>query len=501
MSTTNVQVRITRIHCGNTEDVTGGDELYFTSVLTDGSDENTQAEIVGTIPINDDETIRPNALIYGATLPNDRVVRGGIEAFDEDSAKDWAKKPSWVEDMKNRVVELAQNRLTGGAAVLLDAAYEVVEKIVVGDDDDKLGRKTLEIPVSGPEKELISWRFVNKGDFLGYSSWNYTVDIEVLRTPVASSHEGSHTFPPLGLGNHTIQQKSNGRFMDAHTSSEEDFPVVTSSAQNDDTHRWRLTLVGAVYTIQQSENGQFLDAHLSRDNDFSVVTRPAQHDDTQRWVLLSSPAHLSTYTIQQLATARHLDAHEASDRDFGVVTRERQDDDSQRWILTAVGGDVFTLRQAVNGRFLDAHTSSANDFGAVTRTEQKDASQRWSLTPVGGVYTIQQVGNGRFLDAHTSAGADFSVVTRTASPGDGQRWVVRSLGDDLVTIQHLTNGQFLDAHESSQHDYSVVTRPQQGDDTQKWIITPAQTAKPRTGSASRPRLRSARAGTARSGGP
>lgn len=187
MSNTKVEIRIKKIHCGNTEDVTGSDELYFTSVLTDGSSEKTQAEVVGIITINDNQTRNPNALIYRATLASGRSVRGGIVAFDEDSAKDWAKKPEWVESMKDQVVKglKAQgNPWAVGAGVVLEWGYKIVDTIIKADKDDKLGEKQLNIPVTGPASQTLSWKFSKKGDWLGYSSWNYTVDIEILRTPV-----------------------------------------------------------------------------------------------------------------------------------------------------------------------------------------------------------------------------------------------------------------------------------------------------------------------------
>ena len=40
---------------------------------------------------------------------------------------------------------------------------------------------------------------------------------------------------PLSSGVHTIQQKSNGRFVDAHENERKDFALVTRTAQNNDT--------------------------------------------------------------------------------------------------------------------------------------------------------------------------------------------------------------------------------------------------------------------------
>jgi hypothetical protein len=39
---------------------------------------------------------------------------------------------------------------------------------------------------------------------------------------------------------YTIQQKSNGRFVDVHVHSGEDFRLVTLTAQNNDMQRWLI---------------------------------------------------------------------------------------------------------------------------------------------------------------------------------------------------------------------------------------------------------------------
>ncbi|HEX6385436.1 MAG TPA: RICIN domain-containing protein [Anaerolineae bacterium] len=278
--------------------------------------------------------------------------------------------------------------------------------------------------------------------------------------------------PPTLQGVYTIQQKSNGRFVDAHESGANDFSVVTRTTQNNDTQRWILTPVGAVYTIQQKSNGRFMDAHESGANDFSVVTRTVQNNDTQRWVLMHVDNDLCTYTIQQLSNGRFMDAHESGANDFSVVTRTAQNNNTQRWALTHLGDNIYTIQQKSNGRFLDAHESAGNDFSVVTRIAQNNDTQRWILRPVGRVYTIQQRSNGRFVDAHESGANDFSVVTRTAQNNDTQRWVLMYLGNNTYTVQQLSNGRYMDAHESAGNDFSVVTRTAQNNDTQRWLIKP-----------------------------
>lgn len=275
---------------------------------------------------------------------------------------------------------------------------------------------------------------------------------------------------PALRGSYTIQQKSNSRFVDAHESANNDFNVVTRTAQNNNTQRWVFTPAGQVCTVQQASNGRFVDAHESSSNDFNVVTRPAQNNDTQRWVLRPVPDRLSSYTIQQLRNGRFLDAYVTSDKDFSAVTRTAQNNDTQRWTLNYLSGNSYTIQQEGNARFLDAHVTSAQDFSLVTRTAQNNDTQRWTITPIAGVYTIQQLSNGRSLDAHETQEKDFSLVTRVVQHNDSQLWVVKPLGADAYTIQQLSNARFMDAHEATAQDFSLVTRPKQNNDTQRWII-------------------------------
>jgi hypothetical protein len=143
--------------------------------------------------------------------------------------------------------------------------------------------------------------------------------------------------PPFSLlesGTYTIRQKSNGRFVDAHESADQDFRLVTRPAQNNDTQRWIFSPVGGVYTIRQRSNLRYVDAHEDASQDFRLVTRPAQNNDTQRWVVL--PVGGGGFTMRQLSTLRFVDAHESRDQDFRLVTRPRQNNDTQVWLFNQV---------------------------------------------------------------------------------------------------------------------------------------------------------------------
>ena len=139
------------------------------------------------------------------------------------------------------------------------------------------------------------------------------------------------TPPVLENGTYTVQQASNGRFLDAHVLSSDDFRVVTRTAQNNPTQLWVFKRkASGIYTIQQLENMRFLDAHEgTRDN--SIVTRPAQGNTTQQWIIRKAPN--GTFTLQQRSNGRFMDAHEGIN-DNDVVTRDAQGNNTQRWIIT-----------------------------------------------------------------------------------------------------------------------------------------------------------------------
>lgn len=137
-----------------------------------------------------------------------------------------------------------------------------------------------------------------------------------------------------------------------------------------------LVLETGTYTVQQVSNGRYLDAHLVASDDYRVVTRNAQNNPTQMWVF----THISNgnYTIQQLSNMRYLDAHEGSN-DNSIVTRPVQGNTTQQWMLHKLPNGTFTMRQRSNGRFMDAHEGT-NDNDVVTRDAQGNTTQQWTLT-------------------------------------------------------------------------------------------------------------------------
>ncbi|MBL0716720.1 MAG: RICIN domain-containing protein, partial [Desulfosarcina sp.] len=131
------------------------------------------------------------------------------------------------------------------------------------------------------------------------------------------------------------------------------------------------------YTIQQKSNGRFLDAHEGS-NDNSVVTRKKQGNTSQVWIFI--PVGKNRYTIQQKSSRRYMDAHEGSN-DNSVVTRKKQGNTSQVWVLRPLGKETYTIQQMSAGRYMDAHEGS-NDNSVVTRNNQGNDTQRWIIKPL-----------------------------------------------------------------------------------------------------------------------
>jgi hypothetical protein len=163
-------------------------------------------------------------------------------------------------------------------------------------------------------------------------TFNSNTGIQVHVTRALSGGFSVSITDPTDAAIYTIQQKSNGRFVDAHEIEGKDFGMVSRPAQNNDTQRWVIIPLGNnTYTMQQKSNGRFVDAHEIQQKDFAVVTRPQQHNNTQRWVF--NPLGNDEYTIKQLSSGRFLDAHEIEPKDFAIVTRPAQNNDTQRWVI------------------------------------------------------------------------------------------------------------------------------------------------------------------------
>jgi hypothetical protein len=152
--------------------------------LFDGT--NTKAALTRPVWINDGETkpFRPeDQLLFDARVPEGNTVRGGLVAFDEDYAKDWAKHGDMVNKITNGVAVLLAASGNPGAVTaggILKGAVTTWSELARLDLDDNLGSLELTIPASGPGAESKSWD-LKKGGW-GLSTWNYTIRYRITRT-------------------------------------------------------------------------------------------------------------------------------------------------------------------------------------------------------------------------------------------------------------------------------------------------------------------------------
>lgn len=135
-------------------------------------------------------------------------------------------------------------------------------------------------------------------------------------------------------------------------------------------------LANGTYTIQQVSNGRYLDAHLVSSDDFRVVTRAAQNNASQLWFLKRKSN--GVYTIQHLSNMQYMDAHEGS-HDNSIVTRPAQGNTTQQWKIGRLNNGMFTIQQRSNGRYMDAH-EGVKDNDVVTRNAQGNTTQQWKIT-------------------------------------------------------------------------------------------------------------------------
>jgi hypothetical protein len=188
---TNVTVELISVYCSNTEDVTGGDEFYLVGLAL--GDPDLRSPILTTpMSVNDGQvkTFGAESLLFKGEVPVDSHIALYLQAYDEDFAKDWAKRPSWVDKM----AEASAAQLSAGAAAALltnPAGWAIVATCALaaagiggfylagsGDKDDELGSLRALIPVRGYSEENRQWSFQRSG---GWSGWNYTVRFRIRR--------------------------------------------------------------------------------------------------------------------------------------------------------------------------------------------------------------------------------------------------------------------------------------------------------------------------------
>jgi endonuclease/exonuclease/phosphatase family metal-dependent hydrolase len=177
----------------------------------------------------------------------------------------------------------------------------------------------------------------------------------------------------LPRGVYTIQQMSNGRYVDAYQASNQDYRLVTRTAQNNDSQKWIVTPLGKnTYTIQQKSNGRYVDAYQASNQDYRLVTRPTQNNDTQRWLILSSwhtrTIRVATFNIENLFQS----GLPSDDRTAAIAT-----------FFNEIAADIWALQEIRQLGYLETYIGNISFFD--------DA--------YGAYYVLEEEGNSSYRPA------------------------------------------------------------------------------------------------------
>lgn len=179
-----MKIELLDVYCRDTDDVANADEFYLVGALAGGT--VVKPILTKPIRINDhqgktfpaDQTV-----LFEGEVPQGESVKGGIKAFDQDFAKDWAQYGSVVtqiSDGVSRALAFLGGPQVATAGSILEAVTKGVDFFSKLDQDDLLGSTELEISATGPAFEERSWLMKQKG--LGWSTWDYTVRYRIQRS-------------------------------------------------------------------------------------------------------------------------------------------------------------------------------------------------------------------------------------------------------------------------------------------------------------------------------
>ncbi|AFZ22086.1 hypothetical protein [Allocoleopsis franciscana] len=180
-----IRVVLENVTCYDTEDVTGADEFYLVGAISDG--QQSSGVLTRPISVNDKQTKSfgiGGGTVFDAEVPEDRILKVALVAFDEDAGKDWSNHGDTITKIGQAVssgLATIPNPYTAGAAVILPFAISAVGGVMSLDKDDELGQHLREFPVwSVPNGDHFQiWPFKGGGGW--YSSWRYAVRYRVIK--------------------------------------------------------------------------------------------------------------------------------------------------------------------------------------------------------------------------------------------------------------------------------------------------------------------------------
>lgn len=273
-----------------------------------------------------------------------------------------------VPDVVNQRYETAESMLTGLGFVVTRLDYETNEHEDGTVISQSLAAGTEYSPGAGIMLTVAATTMIQVPDVVGSQYRQVVREIENLGLTVRRNYTESDT---CRTGTVIAQSPTAGTKLPRGAELE-----LTIARR---PHREELLEEGE-YTVQQLSNGRYVQAYESQDRDWAVVTRERQSGNSQTWYF--RPVGNKTYTIQQKSSARYLDVDETAnntDLDFAAVTRGLQNDDTQHWILTDIGDDVFTIQQKSSRKYLEAYQDQARDYRLMVRPGQDNDTQKWII--------------------------------------------------------------------------------------------------------------------------
>jgi hypothetical protein len=181
-----VRIELTQIRCGNTEDVTGADDVYIAGAGVNRAGGPPQAALVKPIKINDKQT-KPIPPEQGVVFDGDVEVAStlvlGLVAHDADANHEWGQHADQVRTISGHVgAALAVAGPKGVVAgAVIRGLVEGVGLIMKLDEDDRLGETAVTIPVVslGFGEHTRTWRFW-RSRVIGLSTWDYTLTYRIF---------------------------------------------------------------------------------------------------------------------------------------------------------------------------------------------------------------------------------------------------------------------------------------------------------------------------------
>jgi hypothetical protein len=152
-----IQIRLKKIQCHETEDVTGADEFYVVAAFKKNSTAQPSAVFKGIWSLNNGQSVSPDELLFDEAVDTYEEALFKIWCFDRDAAEkikqaDLEKAREMAGDLINKIQEHreANGRKPASDATLagmaIDALIRLLFFFVSLDDDDLLGEHPESIP-------------------------------------------------------------------------------------------------------------------------------------------------------------------------------------------------------------------------------------------------------------------------------------------------------------------------------------------------------------------